>query len=95
MTDARMMPTVSAGVEFVVVDGVAVLYDANRDELLRLNETASDVWANCDGTTPVATVSRSLAARYGSDTACVEIDVACWLEELTTRGLVQPARAGD
>lgn len=49
------------------VDGNISLYDPLREEVLVLNETASDVWRLCDGEHSLDEIVRLIARAYQID----------------------------
>jgi PqqD family protein of HPr-rel-A system len=83
------MPRIGDDIEYVIVDGEAVLYDAARAELHRLNVTATRIWENCDGRARVDVVTERLARGAGVDRDLVQRDVAAYLADLEARGLVE------
>jgi PqqD family protein of HPr-rel-A system len=85
---ARPMPHIGDEIEYVVVDGEAVIYDAARAELHRLNATATRIWEHCDGRTSVDVLTDELAHDAGVDRAIVAVDVRAYVAELEARGLV-------
>jgi PqqD family protein of HPr-rel-A system len=85
------MPQIGDAVEFVIVDGEAVVYDAARAELHRLNTTATRIWERCDGATSVDAVTDELAIGAGVARDVVARDVVAYLAQLEARGLIRPA----
>lgn len=67
------------------IKGDISLYDPQREKVLVLNGTASDVWLLCDGDQTVDGIVDLLAAAYGIDrreiAADVESTVARFIEE--------------
>jgi hypothetical protein len=47
------------------VDGNVSLYDPEAEEVLVLNQTASDVWRLCDGSETLDQIVKLLARAYG------------------------------
>jgi pyrroloquinoline quinone biosynthesis protein D len=82
-----------------LVDGARLQYDDVREEHLllipegaaRLNDTAAEVLALCDGRRSVDEIAATLSARY--DGADVAGDVRDLLEGMGERGLVVDAAA--
>ena len=68
-----------------------LVYNSERDEVIALNQTATEIWELCDGTRDVAQVAGVLAERYGVEPALLLPDVATLVEALRARGLL----AGD
>jgi PqqD family protein of HPr-rel-A system len=89
-TPPQHMPHIGDGIEYVIVDGEAVLYDAARCELHRLNATATRIWEHCDGRASVAVVTGQLARGADVEHAVIERDVLAYVAELEARGLVSP-----
>jgi PqqD family protein of HPr-rel-A system len=85
------MPRMGDDIEYVVVDGEAVLYDAARAELHRLNATATRIWEHCDGRTSINAVTDRLARGADVERAVIERDVTEYVAELEARGLVSRA----
>jgi PqqD family protein of HPr-rel-A system len=85
------MPRIGDNIEYVVVDGEAVVYDAARAELHRLNATATQIWEHCDGHSDLDAVAARLARVAGVDRHVVERDVTAYITELEARGLVTRA----
>ena len=84
------MPRVGDAIEYVVLDGEAVVYDTANAELHRLNATATRIWECCDGVTSVDDVTDRLAANAGVERDLVASDVAAYLAQLEACGLVRP-----
>jgi hypothetical protein len=82
------VPTSAPSVVWEELDGECVLYDEARDELHRLNGTASVVWQLCDGTTTVEQLVGELADAYGAPREVIEGDVTTLLGELAMQGLL-------
>jgi PqqD family protein of HPr-rel-A system len=82
------MPRHAAGIEAVVVDGEAVVYDTNAGELHTLNRTATLVWQRCDGRAAIGTVVQTLASEFGAGEVVIDRDVRALLADLRARGLV-------
>ena len=80
----------SSDVTYEVVDGQAVLVDPNGRELLTLNEVGTVVWQALDGTTEPAEIVHGLSAQFPDvDVAAIERDVAAFLDELRSSGLLE------
>jgi hypothetical protein len=54
------LPVPRADVEWVDVDGSAVLHDPAAEVVHRLNSAATEVWEACDGSRSVADIVRAL-----------------------------------
>ena len=69
-----------------VEDEVAVIsMDANRIRLL--NRIGGFLWERCEGAT-VAELAEAVCARYAVDADTARRDVAAFVDDLRTRGLV-------
>jgi Coenzyme PQQ synthesis protein D (PqqD) len=62
-------------VEWIELDGEAVLYDPRSMTLHRLNAAAAAVWAACDGSATTEEISRALEGVYDGPSAAIEGDV--------------------
>jgi hypothetical protein len=82
------MPRARRDVEVVLLDGDAVVHDADTQALHRLNETATLVWLRCDGRTPIASIVDDLATASGAPIAQVEADVRGVLADFARNALV-------
>ena len=76
-------------VEEFVQDGECLLYNSSRDEASALNQTATEVWALCDGTLTLHGIAGVLGERYGVNGAMLLDDVAQALAALRARGLIE------
>jgi hypothetical protein len=72
-----------------VVEGEAVLLDLEGRTILGLNAVGSFVWPLLDGRRSVAELGDAVAARFAVDADRARRDVAGFLGELSTRGLLQ------
>ena len=82
-------------VVFEVVDGRAILIDAEGKELITLNPVGSLVWNALDGERDVAAVADHLLPTFeGVTKAQLESDVGKFLGEMSDEGLVVEADAG-
>ena len=70
-----------------VADELLVL-DRARDQLHRLNVTASWVFSRCDGKTTTAQLLDGLMAQFDVDRATAERDIAAMLLQLESLGLI-------
>ena len=74
---------------FEVIDATAVLVDPGGRELFTLNPVGSLVWeALADHGEPAALADHLLPKLSGVERAQLESDIAAFLEELRTAGLV-------
>jgi hypothetical protein len=74
-------------VDWVVLDGEAVLHDHARQTLHILNATAAEVWSSLDGR-PLDDVVESFAGRYPDVASEVEDDVRSTVALLVDLGVV-------
>jgi hypothetical protein len=82
----------SSRVVYEVVDGQAVLVDANGAELITLNPVGTLVWQELDGRRDAARLAADLVDRFEGVTVDeLQRDVAAFLSELEADALVRPA----
>jgi hypothetical protein len=84
------VPARRADVEWVELDGEAVLYDPKAQVLHRLNTGAAAVWAACDGKVSVEQITRAIERNYSGPRDAITRDVAAALDELRRLGLLRP-----
>src|SRR6478609_8374850 len=81
----------SSGVVYEVVDGQAVLVDAEGAELITLNPVGTLVWQELDGRRDAARLAADLVDRFeGVTIDDFERDVTAFLSELEAAALVRP-----
>jgi Coenzyme PQQ synthesis protein D (PqqD) len=80
-------------VEWVELDGEAVLYDPTAQVLHRLNASAAAVWAACDGTASVDRITSVIAHTYSGAQGDVARDVPPVIDQLRRLGLLRPSPA--
>jgi PqqD family protein of HPr-rel-A system len=83
------MPSPRPGIESVVVDGEAVVYDPATTALHHLNASAAAVWERCDGRRAVADVVADLVRVFHAPDDQVARDVARILERFVEQQLVE------
>ena len=49
------------------IDHEVILFDPRTSGTYRFNRTAYSVWCQCDGTTPVERIGRTISELYGTD----------------------------
>jgi hypothetical protein len=76
------------GVTEVEVDGQACLFSPVTNQVLLLNQTASDVWYLCDGTMTLAAVVQRLADVYDVPPNRLRADVRSAVESFVDAGLL-------
>ncbi len=74
------------------VDDHISLYDARGQEVLVLNETASDVWRLCDGERSLDEIVSILASAYGVDPDAIRSDVVRTIQAFQDQALLAPPR---
>jgi hypothetical protein len=77
-----------AGVREVDVDGCLTLYQRAGDQVLILNQTASDVWRLADGSLDEAEMVRLLARAYGVDPSTITGEVHAAIERFVEDGFL-------
>lgn len=70
------------------VRGDISLYDAQREQVMVLNATASDVWRLCDGEQTLNEIVGLLVTAYGADGAVIRRDVEHTIEQLMSEGFL-------
>jgi Coenzyme PQQ synthesis protein D (PqqD) len=89
------VPDRRADVEWVELDGEAVLYDPQSHVVHRLNAGAASVWAACDGTASQRRIARDLEKTYSGPPGVITRDVRTVIRRLRRLGLLRrsPAEA--
>lgn len=72
------------------IDGSFTIYDKDRDNVMVLNDSASEIWRLCDGRAGNEIVDE-LAKRYAADRDEIQGDVESVLEQLASSGLLVDA----
>ena len=85
------VPVRRTEVEWVELDGEAVLYDPEEQILHRLNEGAAAVWMACDGTSAVEQIVAFVQGSYPDHAREIERDVRLAIEEFAVLGLLRRA----
>ena len=86
--DESYPPRRSPAAHTEVLDGEAVILDAQRRRLHRLNTTATAAWEAFDGRSTVSEVAADLAQRYGEDVETTTRDVLVLCRSLAAEGLL-------
>jgi len=76
-------------VEACSEDGEWLLYNPKRAEATSLNQSATEVWLLCDGSSSILDIARTLGGRYGVDAAHLIGDVMDAIDAFRARGLVR------
>ncbi|MHB1599558.1 MAG: PqqD family protein [Acidimicrobiales bacterium] len=87
-------PRVREDVLVTELDGEAVVFHAPSDTVLKMNASATTVWACCDGSATVGEIASDIAEVYGVDRATVLSQVADLVGQWSRRGLLDLG-AGD
>jgi len=90
----RDVPARRPDVEWVELDGEAVLYDPTVSMLHRLNRGAAAVWAACDGIVSSDEITRAIAGARAGSSQEIARDVSAAINRLRRLGLLLPA-AGE
>jgi Coenzyme PQQ synthesis protein D (PqqD) len=80
-------------VEWVEVDEEAVLYDPAAHMLHRLNESATAVWAACDGRSSSEMIIRAIEDVYAAEGCAIAGDVPAVIKRFRRLGLLRRAEA--
>ncbi len=70
------------------VDGRISLFDPQSQEVSMLNDTASDVWRLCDGTSTLDQVIELVAKAYGVEPDAVGDEVKATVKTFHDKGLL-------
>lgn len=76
------------------VDGRISLFDPQSQEVSMLNDTASDVWRLCDGTSTLDQVVDLVAKAYGVEPDAVGDEVKATVQTFYDKGLLAGGDAG-
>ncbi|MBW3548201.1 MAG: PqqD family protein [Actinobacteria bacterium] len=84
----------AAHIEESEVDGRISLFDPQSQEVSLLNDTASDVWRLCDGTSTLDQVIELMAKAYGVKPDAIGDEVRATVETFYGKGLLAGGDAG-
>lgn len=76
------------------VDGRISLFDPQTQEVSMLNDTASDVWRLCDGTSTLDQVIELMAKAYGVEPDAIGDEVKATVKTFHDKGLLTGGDAG-
>lgn len=76
------------------VDGRISLFDPQSQEVSMLNDTASDVWRLCDGSSTIDQVVELVAKAYGVEPDAVEDEVKATVTTFYDKGLLAGGDGG-
>jgi len=65
------------------------LYDPRTEQVIVLNQTASDVWRLSDGQSDVDEIVRLLAAAYGVDSDLIRDEIESTIHSFREQGLFE------
>jgi Coenzyme PQQ synthesis protein D (PqqD) len=88
------VPARKPDVEWVELEGEAVLYDPEVSMLQRLNRGAAAVWAACDGIDSSDEIARAIAGAHAGSPEEITRDVPAVINRFRRLGLVLPS-AGE
>lgn len=91
----RGFPARRPDVEWVELDGEAVLYDPAAHMLHRLSPEAASVWAACDGQASVENIVRAISDAYAGSPQAIASDVPAAIDRFRRLGLLRPAQGAD
>ena len=80
-------------VEWVELDGEAVVYDPTSETLHRLNAGATAVWAACDGSGSVDEIVGAVRGAYAGSADAIAEDVRALILRFRRAGLLAGPRA--
>ena len=72
-----------------LVDGETVVLDRQAGLIHQLNQTASYIWARCDGQSTIAVIAHDLAQEFAIEPTVAARDVRVLVEELQALQLLQ------
>ena len=87
MTERTVGPPQHAVTE-LEVDGRISVYSPSAQQLVALNETASDVWRLCDGDHDLQSIINLLATSYAVQPSVIAGDVKGTVDQLVALGLL-------
>ena len=72
-----------------LLDGETVVLDRQAGLIHQLNQTASYIWARCDGQSTIAVIAHDLAQEFAIEPTVAARDVRVLVEELQALQLLQ------
>jgi hypothetical protein len=88
-------PARRSDVEWIELDGEAVLYDPSEHTLHGLNEGAAAVWAACDGNASCDEITRAIEDAYSGPSRTIARDVPAVIARFRRLSLLRPSPAED
>jgi hypothetical protein len=87
--DGHYVPARRSDVQWVDLDGEAVVYDPSAQTLHRLNRSATSVWRACDGRTSLVDIVRLLQSTHSGPDDVIARDVCEVVRSLRRTGLLR------
>jgi Coenzyme PQQ synthesis protein D (PqqD) len=84
------IPARREDVEWIELEGEAVLYDPSAHMLHRLNREAAAVWRSCDGSASTGQITCTLEEAYPASRETIATDVPAVIERLRRLSLLRP-----
>ena len=84
-------PKTKAGLAERIIDGEALLVNAQGGEILVLNEPGAFIWQLLDGKRDVAALVACVCDEYAVEEAIASADVRAFLDALASRGALEGA----
>lgn len=69
-----------------IIDGEALIVNAEAGEIVVLNETGAFIWPMLDGTNDLAAIVGAVCERFDVDAGSARADVDAFLDALASRG---------
>lgn len=88
MVDDELVGPPSDGVTEVEVEGAAYLHSVETNDVVVLNQTASDVWFLCDGSSSAQEIVDRLAQAYDLPQEQIKDDVLTTIASFRRAGLL-------
>ena len=88
-------PTRRADVEWVELDGEAVVYDPRAHAMHRLNLSAAAVWAACDGTASTDRIIDAFESMFAEPRGAIATDVRAIIEQFRRLSLLTESPVED
>lgn len=88
--DDAARPLSRTGIGERIIDGEALLVNAEGGEILVLNEVGSFVWTLLDGAHDVASIAARVVEEFDTDAATARADLEAFLTHLKSRDALAP-----
>ncbi|VAW59544.1 hypothetical protein MNBD_GAMMA11-2923 [hydrothermal vent metagenome] len=89
MQDDIYMPMQKSGIISQLVDGEMLILNNQGAEVHQLNEVASLIWSNCDGSHSVENITQIVFQQYSVSQTQAAKDVAEAISRLNEKGLLK------